>query len=72
MPTSSMPTTASSWVNAPIGALTGMYTEDPQEARRSLRRLAALEFEVALFGHGSPIRGDAHLAFRQAVERIGR
>jgi glyoxylase-like metal-dependent hydrolase (beta-lactamase superfamily II) len=59
-------------VNAPIGALTGMYTEDPQEARRSLRRLAALEFEVALFGHGSPIREEAHLAFREAVERTGR
>ncbi|MDB6077762.1 MAG: Zn-dependent hydrolase, glyoxylase, partial [Akkermansiaceae bacterium] len=37
--------------------------EDLEEGRRSLRKLAGLEFEVACFGHGAPIVGGAKAGF---------
>jgi hydroxyacylglutathione hydrolase len=33
-----------------------LLTSDPEENRRSARRLAALEPKLALFGHGPPLR----------------
>lgn len=39
--------------------------ENLDEGRRSLARLAGLEFEVACFGHGSAIVGGAAQRFRQ-------
>jgi NAD+ synthase (glutamine-hydrolysing) len=41
-------------IGPPTGAIFGMFTEDLEEAKRSFRRLAELEFEVAVFGHGTP------------------
>jgi len=41
--------------------------EDLEGSRRSLERLAALEFEVACFAHGRPLRHDASKAFRELV-----
>lgn len=38
--------------------------EDIAEGRRTLRRLAGLDFEVAVFGHGAPIRSGASARFR--------
>jgi hydroxyacylglutathione hydrolase len=34
----------------------GFFTSDPEENRRSARRLAALEPKLVLFGHGPPLR----------------
>jgi len=56
----------------PVGALGGMFTEDVAAAKESFRRLAELEFEVACFGHGGPIKGKAHTAFRQKVEKLAK
>ncbi len=39
--------------------------EDLEEGRRSLARLAGLDFEVACFGHGGAIQGGAAERFRQ-------
>jgi glyoxylase-like metal-dependent hydrolase (beta-lactamase superfamily II) len=39
--------------------------EDLEEGKRSLARLAALEFEVACFGHGKPILQGAAARFRK-------
>jgi glyoxylase-like metal-dependent hydrolase (beta-lactamase superfamily II) len=39
--------------------------EDLGEGRETLRRLAALEFETAVFGHGKPIVGGASAQFRE-------
>jgi glyoxylase-like metal-dependent hydrolase (beta-lactamase superfamily II) len=39
--------------------------EDLELGRRSLGRLAALDFEVAVFGHGSPITSGATRRFRE-------
>jgi glyoxylase-like metal-dependent hydrolase (beta-lactamase superfamily II) len=38
---------------------------DVEEGRRSLAKLAALDFEVACFGHGRPIRSGASARIRQ-------
>ena len=56
----------------PTGALGGMFTEDVAAAKDSFRKLAALEFEVACFGHGGPIKGNAHVAFRRAVGKLAK
>jgi glyoxylase-like metal-dependent hydrolase (beta-lactamase superfamily II) len=39
--------------------------EDLEEGKQSLAKLAALEFEVACFGHGRPIRSGASKQFRE-------
>ena len=39
--------------------------EDLAEGRRSLARLGGLDFEVACFGHGKAIVGEAVAKFRQ-------
>ncbi|MGZ4200233.1 MAG: MBL fold metallo-hydrolase [Thermoleophilia bacterium] len=44
--------------------------EDVAESGRSLRKLAALEFEVACFAHGRPIRKKAGKAFRDLAQRL--
>jgi hydroxyacylglutathione hydrolase len=46
-----------------------ILTRDPRRNRESARRLAALEPELALFGHGPPLRDPAALkAFADALE----
>ena len=45
-------------------SLSPMY-EDVDEGRRSLSKLAGLEFEVACFGHGKPIASGASRRFGQ-------
>ena len=37
----------------------GVFNVDREEAIRSLKKQAALEFETACFGHGPPIVGGA-------------
>jgi glyoxylase-like metal-dependent hydrolase (beta-lactamase superfamily II) len=56
----------------PVNALGSMFTEDIPAAKESFRKLAELEFAVACFGHGGPIKGKAHAAFRRAVEKLAR
>jgi glyoxylase-like metal-dependent hydrolase (beta-lactamase superfamily II) len=55
----------------PVG-VGGMFSEDHDRARESFRKLAELEFGAACFGHGGPITGKAHAAFRRAVEKKAR
>ena len=46
-----------------------ILTRDPRRNRESARRLAALEPELVLFGHGPPLRDPAALkAFADALE----
>ncbi len=37
-----------------------------------LGKLAALEFNVACFGHGRVLKGEANLRFRRLVEKLAR
>ena len=57
-------------VAPPVGAVFGMFTEDLDTARRSFRTLTELEFDVAVFGHGNPIRERASEAFRRSLARL--
>ncbi len=50
----------------------GMYTVDPEQAKESIRKLAALEFDVACFGHGRVLKGEANLRFRRLAEKLAR
>jgi glyoxylase-like metal-dependent hydrolase (beta-lactamase superfamily II) len=57
-------------IGPPTGAIFGMFTEDLAAANRSFRALAGLDFEVAVFGHGTPIRSGAAGVFRRVAERL--
>jgi glyoxylase-like metal-dependent hydrolase (beta-lactamase superfamily II) len=58
-------------VGPPVGMF-GMFTEDHEQAKESFRKLAALEFDTACFGHGGALTGKAHADFRRAVEKMAR
>jgi glyoxylase-like metal-dependent hydrolase (beta-lactamase superfamily II) len=53
-----------------LGPPFGMYTEDMRQAKESIRKIAALEFGVACFGHGRVLKGQAHAEFRRLVEKM--
>jgi glyoxylase-like metal-dependent hydrolase (beta-lactamase superfamily II) len=46
-----------------------MFTEDMREAKKSIRRLAGLEFNSACFGHGRAMVGRANVKLRRFIER---
>jgi glyoxylase-like metal-dependent hydrolase (beta-lactamase superfamily II) len=43
--------------------------QDFAQAKESLRKLAVLDFDKAVFGHGRLLKGKANAAFRRFVER---
>lgn len=55
-----------------LGPPAGMFTEDMAQAKESIRKIAALEFEAACFGHGGVLKGGAHAAFRRYVEKLAK
>src|SRR3972149_1329196 len=55
-----------------LGLPIGMFTADREQAKESVRKLAALEFEVACFGHGRVLKGEANLRFRRLAEKVAR
>ncbi len=57
-------------LSLPAG-LFGVFDEDRAELKPSFRKLAALDFDVACFGHGSPMNKDASRAFRRLAEQLG-
>jgi glyoxylase-like metal-dependent hydrolase (beta-lactamase superfamily II) len=46
-----------------------MFTDDMASADTSIARLAQLEFEVAVFGHGKAMTGHAVDRFREFIAR---
>jgi glyoxylase-like metal-dependent hydrolase (beta-lactamase superfamily II) len=50
--------------------IVGVFNIDPAAARDSFRRLAALDFDTAAFGHGPPITDATAEAFRHTVARL--
>ncbi|MGH2784811.1 MAG: MBL fold metallo-hydrolase [Actinomycetota bacterium] len=48
----------------------GLYTEDHEATKRSIAKLAALDFDVACFGHGRVLKGGAAAAFRKLADKI--
>ena len=49
-----------------VGLGEALCYEDLQAGRASLRKLAALDFDTAVFGHGAPIVGGAGAKFKRA------
>jgi glyoxylase-like metal-dependent hydrolase (beta-lactamase superfamily II) len=47
-----------------------MATPDMAQAKESIRKLAALDFDIACFGHGGVMRKDAVLRFRRFAEKL--
>ena len=48
----------------------GPFNVARQGAIESFRRLAQMDVEIACFGHGDPIVGDAHAALLDAADRL--
>lgn len=46
-------------------------TPDMAEARRSIRKIAALDVAIACFGHGVPLTHNANAAIRTFAQQIG-
>jgi glyoxylase-like metal-dependent hydrolase (beta-lactamase superfamily II) len=59
--------TMASYEGAPI---LGVFNVDRSEAIESLRKQASLDFEVACFGHGTPIVGEASQKIRTLAETL--
>jgi glyoxylase-like metal-dependent hydrolase (beta-lactamase superfamily II) len=49
-----------------------IFTEDMDVAKESIRKLAALEFDTACFGHGGVLKGKANIEFRKYIEKRAR
>ncbi|MDP9817449.1 MBL fold metallo-hydrolase [Spirilliplanes yamanashiensis] len=52
-----------------LGSTPAMVTADHAAARRSVARLAELDFDTAVFGHGPAVRGRAVDRFREYAAR---
>ncbi len=48
-----------------------MFTEDKEENFRSLKKLANIDFDMLLSGHGTPIMEDASVLTHDLIERLG-
>ena len=51
-------------------AILGPFNVARKDAIASFRKLAGMDVEVACFGHGDPIVGDASRAMLDAVSRL--
>jgi len=47
-----------------------MATVDMAQAKESIRKMAALDFDIACFGHGGVMRKDAVIRFRRFAEKL--
>lgn len=46
------------------------FTEDMDEAKRTIGKISELDFDIAVFGHGAVLRGKANAEFRKLVDRL--
>jgi glyoxylase-like metal-dependent hydrolase (beta-lactamase superfamily II) len=53
-----------------LGPPAGIYTEDHDAVRKSIAKLAQLDFDVACFGHGRVLKGAASARFRKLAEKL--
>ena len=54
-----------------LGPPFGLYSEDHAAVRQSIAKIAALDFDIACFGHGRVLKGDACVAFRKLADKLG-
>ena len=55
-----------------LGPPVGIYSEDHDAVRKSIAKIAALDFDIACFGHGRALRGEANTKFRKLAEKVAR
>ncbi len=53
-----------------LGPPVSVYNENHEDVKRSIGRIAALDFDVACFGHGRVLRGSACARFRRLSEKL--
>lgn len=53
-----------------LAAMDDQYNVDPKQHRASIKKLANLRFENAVFGHGKPIVGGASAAFVALAKKL--
>ena len=53
-----------------LGLPPRFMTEELDEAKRSIRKIASLDFDIAVFGHGEVIKGAANTRFRKLVDAM--
>ncbi len=53
-----------------LGPMDDAYNVDPRQHRESIKKLAALHFDNAVFGHGKPITGGASAQFVALAKRL--
>ncbi len=53
-----------------LGPPFGLYSENHEDVKRSIAKIAALDFDVACFGHGRVLKGEACVKFRKLAEKI--
>jgi len=53
-----------------LGPPFGLYSEDHESVKRSIAKIAALDFDIACFGHGRVLKGDACARFRRLAEKL--
>ncbi|HEX9341664.1 MAG TPA: MBL fold metallo-hydrolase [Thermoplasmata archaeon] len=46
------------------------YNVDPKQHRESIKKLATLHFDTAIFGHGEPIKGNASAKFADLAKHL--
>ena len=46
------------------------FAEDMAEARRTIAKIASLDFDTAVFGHGRVLRGKANAEFRKLADTL--
>jgi glyoxylase-like metal-dependent hydrolase (beta-lactamase superfamily II) len=60
-------------MNGTDGGVTGanpQFTDDMDRADESVRKLAGFDFDDVVFGHGSPLLGDASLHVRELADSL--
>ncbi len=53
-----------------LGPMDDRYNVDPRQHRASIRKIAVLEFENAIFGHGPPIKGEASRKVKELAAKL--
>jgi len=53
-----------------LGPPFGLYSENHDAVRTSIAKIAALDFDIACFGHGRVLKGAASARFRTLAERV--
>lgn len=53
-----------------VAPMDDAYNIDPRQHRASIKKIAQLEFENAIFGHGPPMKGGASRKVRELAARL--